>query len=100
MAHPPAPNAASRGQNAPARGSASACRSPVPAAAASAPASAGAPSHRRKAWGIPLENSSRPVLAAQVYRVDSSITARKPRIPYRGSSTATPASRSTASHTL
>ena len=100
MAHPPAPNAASRGQNAPARGSASACRSPVPAAAASAPASAGAPSHRRKAWGIPLENSSRPVLAVQVYRVDSSITARKPRMPYRGSSTATPASRSTASHTL
>ena len=36
----------------------------------------------------------------QVYRVDSSITARKPRMPYRGSSTATPASRSTASHTL
>ena len=40
------------------------------------------------------------MLAAQVYRLESKITARKPRIPYRGSSTATPPMRSTASHTL
>ena len=45
---------------------ASARRTPRPAAPAAAAASSGAPSQRRKACPVPLESSSRPVLAAQV----------------------------------
>ena len=49
---------------------------------------------------ILLTRSRRAVLARQVYTLDSRMPNRKPFIPNRGSSTITPAMRSTASHRL
>ncbi len=71
VAQPPTPNAASCKGSRAANPSASSFRSAMPAAAASTAASAGAPSQRRNACCVPLENSRCPVLAAQVYRLES-----------------------------
>ena len=97
---PPAPRAASCMGSSDLRPSASSSFKKAPAPAASSAARAGAPSQRRKACRVPLENSSRPVLAMQVYRLESRITARKPFMPKRGSSTTTPPMRRMESHTL
>ena len=58
------------------------------------------PAGNISAGRIPLTWSRRPVLARQVYTLDSRMTNRKPFIPNRGSNTATPTMRSTASHRL
>ena len=63
---PPAVSTASCPANSCAGKLVSARRTPRPAAPAAAAASSGAPSQRRKACPVPLESSSRPVLAAQV----------------------------------
>ena len=47
-----------------------------------------------------LDVYKRQVLAAQVYRLESRITAKKPFMPKRGSSATTPPMRRMESHTL